>query len=246
MMPLLAGMPKDWRAAIVDSVREDTLTALAEFLEEERAHHTVFPPETEVFRALELTPLRSVKVVVLGQDPYHGVGQAHGLAFSVPAGVKPPPSLANIQRELESDIGNPVSRGGSLEGWATQGVLLLNAVLTVRAGEANSHGKQGWEKVTNALVSAVDQLPFSVVFLLWGRSARAKKVLVTQERHVVVESSHPSPLSSYRGFFGSCPFSAANHALTEGGREPIDWSIPFSPGDGLPLFSGVAERGGCA
>jgi uracil-DNA glycosylase len=170
--------------------------------------------------------LENVRVVILGQDPYHGPGQAHGLAFSVPSGVAPPPSLRNIFKELQTDLGVTIPEGRScLGGWATQGVLLLNAVLTVRAGEAGSHRGQGWERFTDAVLTTVAALPVPPVFVLWGAAAQEKAALLSPERHVVIKSAHPSPLSAWGGFFGSRPFSAVNQALGGRGQEPIDWSV---------------------
>ena len=198
---------------------------LLEFVAAERAEYTVYPEHDQVFRALHLTPYAETKVFILGQDPYHGPGQANGLAFSVSDGVKVPPSLQNIHKELESDLGVPRPSHGQLEPWARQGVLLLNATLTVRARTAASHQKQGWETFTDQVISAVNNKTDRVVFILWGSTARKKKALIDRSRHVVIESPHPSPLSAHRGFFGSRPFSAANKALVAAGREPVDWSL---------------------
>jgi uracil-DNA glycosylase len=178
-----------------------------------------------VFAALHLTPRASTKVVILGQDPYHGAGQACGLAFSVPPGVRPPPSLRNVFAELQSDLGIPPPSSGNLEPWARQGVLLLNTTLTVRGGASASHQGRGWETFTDEVIKAVDAKPERVVFILWGASARRKRALVDPARHVVIESAHPSPLSASNGFFGSRPFSRANSALAEAGREPVDWRL---------------------
>jgi uracil-DNA glycosylase len=189
----------------------------------------VYPPHDEVFAALHLTPFREVKAVILGQDPYHGRGQAHGLCFSVRHGVQPPPSLQNIFKELEADLGISPPDHGCLDAWARQGVLLLNASLTVRAGRAASHQGKGWETFTDEVLRAVNTKPERVVFILWGASARRKKALIDTSRHVIIESAHPSPLSASNGFFGSRPFSRANAALVEAGREPIDWALPPRP-----------------
>jgi uracil-DNA glycosylase len=188
--------------------------------------HQVFPPPDEVFAALHLTPYREVKVLILGQDPYHGPGQAHGLCFSVRRGVAIPPSLRNIYTELHRDLGIEPPNHGCLEAWARQGVLLLNATLTVRARAAASHQKHGWETFTDQVIRAVNAKPERVVFILWGSSARRKRDLVDRSRHVIIESAHPSPLSAHNGFFGSRPFSRANRALEEAGRSPVDWRIP--------------------
>ncbi|MGH9000867.1 MAG: uracil-DNA glycosylase [Acidimicrobiia bacterium] len=199
---------------------------LSRFVAAERARHEVYPPVDQVFAALHLTPYSEVKVLVLGQDPYHGPGQAHGLCFSVREGTAAPPSLENIFAELEADLGVPRPDHGCLNHWAAQGVLLLNATLTVRARTAASHQGKGWERFTDAVIKAVNAKAERVVFILWGRSARAKASLVDLGRHVVIESAHPSPLSAHAGFFGSRPFSRANNALIAAGRDPVDWRIP--------------------
>lgn len=186
---------------------------------------TIYPPEGLVFNALTLTPLAAVKVVILGQDPYHGAGQAHGLSFSVPAGVKPPPSLVNIFKEQERDLGIPrAGRSGDLSGWARQGVLLLNTVLTVKANEAGSHQNMGWEDFTDDIIRTVNNRRQNVVFLLWGSHAQKKGRLVDRVRHLVLEAPHPSPLSAHRGFLGCGHFSAANAYLAAHGQSAIDWS----------------------
>jgi len=217
-------VPADWAAELADLPSED-LAALDRWLARERSAQTVFPPAEEVFTALELTPVESVSVVILGQDPYHGEGQAHGLAFSVAPGVTPPPSLRNIYRELESDLGIAPRAHGDLRAWARQGVLLLNTVLTVRAHEAGSHRGRGWEQFSDGVIRAVSRRELPVVFLLWGNPARTRRTLIDADRHIVIESAHPSPLSAYRGFFGSRPFSQANAALRAAGRSPIDWAL---------------------
>jgi uracil-DNA glycosylase len=199
---------------------------LQTFVADERARGPVFPRHDDVFRALHLTPYADTRVVILGQDPYHGPGQAHGLCFSVPPGVAVPPSLVNIHKELEQDLGCARPRHGNLEHWARQGVLLLNAVLTVGAHRANSHQGKGWEHFTDEVIRAVDAKAQTVVFMLWGGYARRKRALIASTRHVVIESAHPSPLSAHNGFFGSRPFSRANEALIAAGREPIDWCLP--------------------
>lgn len=209
-----------------DELEQPYFGKLTAFLKEERREHTVYPPEPEVFQALESTPYHQVRVLILGQDPYHGEGQAHGLAFSVCPGVKPPPSLVNIFKELRDDLGCTIPDNGYLMPWARQGVLLLNAVLTVRAHEPNSHKNKGWEKFTDRVIRAVSEQEEPVVFVLWGGYARKKLKLIDTDRHTVVESAHPSPLSVRNGFFGSRPFSRINEALRASGREPIDWQIP--------------------
>ena len=195
-------------------------------MDSERAAHTVFPPADQVFAALEATPYEEVKVFLLGQDPYHGEGQAHGLSFSVLPGNTKPPSLINIFKELRDDSGCKIPNNGYLMPWAKQGVLLLNAVLTVRAHQANSHKAKGWEKFTDAVLKAVNEKEERVVFVLWGGYARKKTPLIDTTRHVIVESAHPSPLSAHTGFFGAKPFSQINAALREAGESEIDWQIP--------------------
>ncbi|QYG92313.1 uracil-DNA glycosylase [Iamia sp. SCSIO 61187] len=216
----------DWNPILRAELEQPYFGALRSFVDDERRRHEVFPPAEDVFAALHLTPYAAVKVLILGQDPYHGPGQAHGLCFSVRPGVDVPPSLVNIYKELESDLGIPRPDHGCLDAWARQGVLLLNATLTVRARQPASHQGKGWETFTDAVIRAVDAKPERVVFILWGSSARKKKALVDTSRHVVIEAPHPSPLSAHRGFFGSRPFSRANAALEAAGREPVDWSIP--------------------
>jgi uracil-DNA glycosylase len=219
-------LPAAWVGALGDTVAAPWFFELREFLEAEAGTHTIFPPHAELFRALELTPPRSVRVLLLGQDPYPGMGQAHGLCFSVPPGVKPPASLRNMYRELESDLGLPAPAHGSLEGWARQGVLLLNAVLTVRAGEPGSHQGRGWERFTDAVIRCVAAKREPVVFALWGAWAQKKRSLLEAAHHPIVTAAHPSPLSARRGFFGSRPYSRINAALEAVGRPPIDWRLP--------------------
>lgn len=216
----------DWNPVLRDQLAAPYWAELQQFIAEERAHGPVYPAPDEVFAALHLTPYSTVKVLILGQDPYHGPGQAHGLCFSVRRGVPAPPSLQNIFKELEADLGVAPPRHGCLDAWAEQGVLLLNATLTVRARQAASHQGKGWERFSDAVIRAVNDKPERVVFVLWGASARRKRALVDLDRHVVIESPHPSPLSAHNGFFGSRPFSRANDALVEAGREPVDWRLP--------------------
>jgi uracil-DNA glycosylase len=219
-------MKTDWNPVLRAEFAKPYWAELQQFVAAERGRATVYPPHEEVFAALHLTPYAEVKAVILGQDPYHGPDQAHGLCFSVRPEVPPPPSLQNIFKELESDIGVPAPAHGCLDSWARQGVLLLNASLTVRQGRAASHQNKGWETFTDEVLRAVNDKPERVVFILWGASARKKKALIDTSRHTVIESPHPSPLSASSGFFGSRPFSRANKALVEAGREPIDWRIP--------------------
>lgn len=215
----------DWNPVLRAEFAQPYWAELQAFVDVERQAGPVFPPATEVFAALHLTSFADVKVVILGQDPYHGVGQAHGLCFSVRPGTGLPPSLRNIFRELHDDLGVDVPRSGDLTAWARQGVLLLNTTLTVRAGQAASHQGRGWEHFTDQVIRAVDAKPEPVVFILWGAAARRKKALIDTSRHAVIESAHPSPLSASNGFFGSRPFSRANEALVAAGRDPVDWSL---------------------
>jgi len=219
----------DWNPLLRAEWDKPYWHALREFVDGERARHTVYPAPDRVFAALHLTSHADTRVLVLGQDPYHGPRQAHGLCFSVPSGVAIPPSLANVFAELESDLGIPPAPHGTLEHWARQGVLLLNATLTVRAGAAGSHHGKGWETFTDEVIRAVDAKRERVVFVLWGAHARRKRALVTGAHHVVIESAHPSPLSARNGFFGSRPFSRTNAALVEAGLAPIDWRLPDVP-----------------
>jgi uracil-DNA glycosylase len=216
----------DWNPILRDELAKPYWAELQAFVADERRRHAVYPPADEVFAALHLTPYREVKVLLLGQDPYHGPGQAHGLCFSVRRGVAIPPSLRNIQAELRDDLGIEPPGHGCLEAWAHQGVLLLNTTLTVRAGAAASHQKHGWETFTDQVIRAVDAKPERVVFVLWGAAARAKRSLIDTGRHVIIESAHPSPLSAHNGFFGSRPFSRTNEALVAAGRDPVDWRLP--------------------
>lgn len=216
----------DWNPVLRQEFAKPYWAELQKFVVEERGRNTVYPPHDEVFAALHLTPFTDVKAVILGQDPYHGPNQAHGLCFSVRKGVQVPPSLQNIFKELEQDVGVTPPDHGNLEHWARQGVLLLNATLTVRRSNAASHQGKGWETFTDEVLKAVNEKGERVVFILWGASARKKKALIDTSRHVIIESPHPSPLSASSGFFGSRPFSRTNEALVEAGREPIDWSIP--------------------
>ncbi|RKG79951.1 uracil-DNA glycosylase [Corallococcus terminator] len=223
---LADGLPEDWKQVLQDAIHAPSFKELERFLREQRAEHTVFPSEADMFSAFRLTPYADVRVLLLGQDPYHGPKQAHGLAFSVQPGVPPPPSLVNMFKELQSDVGAPKPRDGSLIPWAKQGVLLLNTVLTVRQAEPNSHAKHGWEQFTDAVIRAVSEKPDPVVFLLWGKPAQKKKSLIDAKRHVVMEGTHPSPLSASKGFFGSKPFSETNAALEARGQKSIDWRLP--------------------
>lgn len=222
-MKLSTAIPEDWKKLLKAEVESGWFAELQEFLDEEWRNETVYPPPEKIFKALSLTPVDEVRVLILGQDPYHGEGQAHGLCFSVPEGVKIPPSLRNIYKEMRSDMNVSTPDSGCLESWAEQGVLMLNTVLTVRAGEAQSHQKRGWEKFTDAVIEQVNAKAKPSVFVLWGGSAQKKLPLIDQERHRVIASAHPSPLSASRGFLGSRPFTKINQALQELGRESINW-----------------------
>jgi uracil-DNA glycosylase len=214
-------LPASWLPIVGDQLSGELL----QFLQTERIQHQVFPAAQNVFNALLLTPFDDVRVVILGQDPYHDVGQAHGLAFSVQPGVKLPASLRNIFKELRDDLGIAPSTSGCLEPWAKQGVLLLNTVLTVRAHEANSHRGIGWEAFTDAVIRQLGKRATPIVFALWGKPAQAKKKLIDTDRHLIFEAAHPSPLSAHSGFFGSKPFSRINQALRERGEPEIDWAL---------------------
>ena len=216
----------DWLPVVQEECRKPYYRDLFNFVKNEYSTGVVYPPSDEIFSAFHFTPLRDVKVLILGQDPYHEVNQAHGLSFSVPTSQpKIPPSLQNIYKELQDDIGCYIPNNGYLKKWADQGVLMLNTVLTVRAGAANSHKGHGWEQFTDAIIRAVNEKKEPVVFILWGRNARDKKQFIDNPNHLIIESVHPSPLSAYNGFFGSKPFSRTNNFLKEKGLKEIDWQI---------------------
>lgn len=215
-----------WEKALEPEFRKPYYAALYKKVLNEYRTHEVYPPSTDIFNAFEFTPLEKVKVVILGQDPYHEPGQANGLCFSVHKGVRIPPSLVNIYKELHDDLGCTIPSHGDLSSWAKQGVMLLNTVLTVRAHAANSHKNIGWETFTDAAIKVLAQQDRPLVFILWGAQARKKKAMITNPKHLVIESAHPSPLSAYNGFFGSRPFSKCNEYLKSCGIEPIDWQIP--------------------
>jgi uracil-DNA glycosylase len=223
-LDLMEMLPMDWRERLDPLLDPDATTALGGFVAEEYATSTVYPPQEDLFNAFRHCPFERARVLILGQDPYHGPGQAHGLSFSVRDGVRLPPSLRNIFRELASDLDVPVSKSGDLTPWADQGVLLLNAVLTVREGQAGSHAGKGWEEFTDAAIRALNDKTDRVVFVLWGGYARKKAPLVTGAHHVVLESPHPSPLSAKK-FFGTKPFSAVNKALIDAGQPEIRWDL---------------------
>jgi uracil-DNA glycosylase len=213
-----------WVEVLADAMDAPSFGQVLDFVEQERQRHTIYPPPQEVFSAFDLTPFEEVKVLVLGQDPYHGAGQAHGLSFSVKPGIKLPPSLKNIYKELESDLGASAPGHGHLVGWARQGVMMLNAVLTVREKKPNSHKNQGWETFTDAVISTLSREKDHVVFLLWGGYAKKKAQLIDHSKHTIITSAHPSPLSARNGFFGSKPFSRINEALRGHQQKEIDWT----------------------
>ncbi|MBI2805584.1 MAG: uracil-DNA glycosylase [Planctomycetes bacterium] len=219
-------LPATWTELLGQETATSYFNTLRRFVMAERSVGEVFPPADQVFTALELTPPGAVRVVILGQDPYHDVGQAHGLAFSVLPPVKAPASLRNVFKELHADLGCAPPRHGCLIPWAKQGVLLLNTVLTVRAHKPNSHRGQGWETFTDTLITRLSNRPYPIIFVLWGKPAQAKKKQIDVSRHIVLEAAHPSPLSAHNGFFGSRPFSAINRILCEWNQAEIDWAIP--------------------
>lgn len=224
----------DWQDVLADQFDKPYYQALRTFLKSEYTHHRVYPPMGAIYNALHATPYADTRVVILGQDPYHGAGQAHGLSFSVQPGVTPPPSLQNIFKELVADVGCEPPRDGCLKGWAAQGVLLLNTTLTVREGRPKSHAGRGWEQLTDAIIRALSERETPVVFILWGAHAQSKIALIDTGRHHIIQSPHPSPLSAHRGFFGSRPFSRANAYLLSDCLPPIDWSCTdgFEPVEG--------------
>ncbi|MGH2404036.1 MAG: uracil-DNA glycosylase [bacterium] len=232
LLPLsrMTEIPAGWRSVLANETSKPYFHALQESLAEERKRHAVFPPEEEVFSALTLTPFRRVDVVLLGQDPYHGEGQAHGLCFSVKPGVAPPPSLVNIFKELKADVGVPTPNNGYLAAWARRGILMLNTVLTVRGGQPGSHRGKGWECFTDAIIRLLNARADTVVFALWGhdamKKAQVKAGLIDKRRHAIVIAPHPSPMSTRGGFLGSRPFSRINAALRRVGKPEIDWRIP--------------------
>jgi len=220
----------DWLDALQGEFAQPYMQQLRDFLQAEKAAgKTIFPPGALIFNALNSTPLDKVRVVIIGQDPYHGPGQAHGLSFSVPPGVRTPPSLRNIFKEINRDLGLPIPQHGCLQSWAEQGVLLLNAVLTVEQGHAGSHARRGWERFTSRVIELVNERCEHCVFLLWGSYAQRKGEQIDRTRHCVLTSVHPSPLSAHRGFIGNGHFSAANDYLVSNGLAPIDWSLPDPP-----------------
>ncbi len=221
----MSAIDNDWLAPLTPEFKKPYYRKLFETVKQEYHNHTIYPPADDIFNAFHLTPLSNVKVVILGQDPYHGENQAMGLCFSVQPDVEIPPSLQNIYKELQDDLGCYIPDNGYLGKWAEQGVLLLNTVLTVRAHQANSHRGIGWEEFTDAVINILDKQDRPMVFLLWGRPAQSKKVMLHNPKHLILEAPHPSPLSAYRGFFGCRHFSAANAFLEANGLDPIDWQI---------------------
>lgn len=215
-----------WKEVLKDEFQKSYFEQIVMFLKHEKAlNKIIYPPGNLIFNAFEKTPFDDVKVVILGQDPYHGPGQAHGLCFSVQKGVKPPPSLVNIYKELQSDVGIPIPETGDLTKWAEHGVLLLNAMLTVRNGEPASHSKIGWESFTDAVIRKISDLKEGVVFMLWGKFAQDKQVLIDATKHYILKAAHPSPFSADKGFFGCRHFSKANELLVKDGKAPVDWQL---------------------
>ena len=223
----------DWRTFLKEELYSDNFQAIISTLQTERKIYTVFPKDNEIFNAFNITSLKNLKIIILGQDPYHGKEQAHGLSFSVPNGVKTPPSLRNIFKELQADVNAPVSSNGNLSHWAKQGVLLLNATLTVREKEAGSHQKLGWENFTNRIIEKISKKKEGIIFLLWGAFAQKKSILIDVKKHHILTAAHPSPFSAYRGFFGCKHFSKTNEILIKNNQQPINWKLCSEP---LTLF----------
>ncbi len=221
----MAAITNDWLNEIGNEFKKPYYKELYKFVLQEYRNHKIFPEADDMFNAFHLTPVKDVKVVILGQDPYHNDGQAHGLCFSVKPEVDIPPSLVNIYKELQDDLGYKIANNGYLINWAKQGVLMLNTVLTVRAHQANSHKEKGWEQFTDSVIEAVNRQDRPIVFILWGTPARRKKAMLNNPKHLILEAPHPSPLSAYRGFFGSKPFSKTNSFFEKHGIEPIEWKI---------------------
>ena len=222
----MVNLGNDWDRLLREAFHKPYYLALRQFLKEEYQTQVIYPPKEDIFNALKATSYADTKVVILGQDPYHGVGQAHGMAFSVNPGVAVPPSLRNIYKELHDSLGYAIPDHGYLMPWAKQGVLLLNTVLTVRAGQPQSHQNKGWEMLTDEIIKLLNQKDETVIFLLWGTPAKKKQVLITNPKHVILTAVHPSPLSAHRGFFGCNHFKQVNELLEKQGRAPIDWSLP--------------------
>ncbi len=218
-------LENDWAPLLDEEFSKGYFVRLKEFLKKEYNSHTIYPRKENIYNALSFTPFHKVKVVILGQDPYHGPNQAHGLSFSVQNGIIKPPSLMNIFKELKDDLGYPTPYHGCLYDWANQGVLLLNTVLTVRDGEANSHGGKGWENFTDKIIEILNEKEHPIVYLLWGKAAQQKELLIDTDKHYLLKAAHPSPFSAYRGFFGSKPFSKTNSILRKEGLREIDWEL---------------------
>ena len=225
MVNINPDIEQSWKVVLLEEFNKDYFIQLKQFLLDEKKQYSIFPKEKDIFNALNYTPFNKVKVVILGQDPYHGMGQAHGLSFSVPDGVKQPPSLKNIFKEIASDLNLPLPETGNLSPWAKQGVLLLNATLSVRVKQAGSHQKKGWEEFTDSVIQNISQKKEGVIFLLWGRFAQDKAELIDKNKHHILTAPHPSPFSVYRGFFGCKHFSKTNKLLAEQGLKEIDWKI---------------------
>lgn len=226
MFILTIPIQNNWKTILKKAISTSDYQELREFLKEEYKNQTIFPTMDNIWTAFQWTDYKDVKVVILGQDPYHGAGQAHGLSFSVQPTVKTPPSLVNIYKELENDLGIPPANHGYLKSWAEQGVFLLNSVLTVREGKAHSHRGKGWEQITDLAIASLNKRKKPIIFILWGAAARKKEALIDTDKHFILTSVHPSPLSAYRGFFGSKPFSKANKILIDSKQTPINWELP--------------------
>jgi len=229
-------LEESWKQLLSEEFDKPYINSLRDFLVAEKSKYTIYPQSSRIFNAFEKTPVNSVKVVILGQDPYHGPSQAHGLCFSVPDGIQAPPSLQNIFKEMQTDLSIPLPKRTNLEYLAQQGVLLLNATLTVRANQAGSHQNKGWEIFTDTVITKLCQNHTGIVFLLWGRFAQAKETLIDSSRHIILKAAHPSPLSAYNGFFGCKHFSKTNEILLKNGKTPINWSIPITE---TSLFSSI-------
>ena len=225
MSPINPQIEESWKLVLSDEFNAPYFSDLKDFLITEKSKYVVYPPGKFIFNAFKHTPFDKVKVVIIGQDPYHGKGQAHGLCFSVPSDIAQPPSLVNIFKELHQDLELPIPRHGNLEKWADRGVLLLNATLTVRANQAGSHQNKGWETFTDSVIRKISESRTGIVFLLWGRYAQAKETLIDTGKHYVLKAAHPSPFSAFNGFFGCRHFSKTNDILVHNGLEPIDWSL---------------------
>ena len=233
MKKLNLQLNSDWKTFLKEEIKSDDFKKIISELSAERKHHTIFPENEMIFNAFNQTNIDELKVVILGQDPYHGRGQAHGLSFSVPEGVKTPPSLRNIFQELKSDLNLPISNNGNLSTWAEQGVLLLNSILTVREKEAGSHQKIGWEIFTDSIIKKISNEKQGIIFLLWGAFAQKKSVLINEKKHYILTTTHPSPFSAYRGFLGCKHFSKTNEILIKNNKQPINWKLCSEP---LTLF----------